>query len=182
MVSEAARPAATVTRNRFMIGVLGGVSALIGLFYVFVAFFGEYPNNTASPPLPVDINDQGVTDSSGTFYPFGKDSSGLDHNGVAGPFNYPTIADRSVVVGVFVEKIDAGGPIAASNLRVVEQTCTHLGCPVNWVPSDNRFECPCHGSQFRRDLSVYHGPAADPLHQHDFVLQPGRLTIEGRKS
>jgi hypothetical protein len=71
-----------------MIGVLGGVSALIGLFYVFVAFFGEYPNNTASPPLPVDINDQGVTDSSGTFYPFGKDSSGLDHNGVAGPFNY----------------------------------------------------------------------------------------------
>jgi Rieske Fe-S protein len=157
-----------------MVAVLGGISTVIGLFYVGVLLRYLYPNSSDTPPLKVPLSDSGVTDpGTGAVLPF--------QNGVAGPFYYPTVPDKSVVVGVFVEKKTATGPLAQDNIRVVEQTCTHLGCPVAWVPSDNRFECPCHGSQFKRDLSVYHGPAADPLHEHKFELQPGAITILGRK-
>src|SRR5258708_264228 len=24
--------------------------------------------------------------------------------------------------------------------------CTHLGCPPNWLPAEEKFKCPCHGS------------------------------------
>jgi Rieske Fe-S protein len=95
------------------------------------------------------------------------------------------------VVGVFVEKKEANGPLTAGNLRMVEQTCTHLGCPVIWNGAADpqagggalgRFQCPCHGSQFHRDLSVAHGPANDPLFRHDFTLSGSTLTILGRRA
>src|SRR5437868_356963 len=31
----------------------------------------------------------------------------------------------------------------------LSQVCTHLGCLFKWVPTNNRFECPCHGSKFK---------------------------------
>jgi len=30
----------------------------------------------------------------------------------------------------------------------LSMVCTHLGCLFKWVPTNNRFECPCHGSKF----------------------------------
>jgi Rieske Fe-S protein len=174
MAVSAAGSSKAVSRNRFMLAVLGGVSTVIGVFYVGTILRYLYPKSSSTPPLPVSLSDQGVTDpGTQAVLPF--------NNGVAGPFYYPTVPDKSVVVGVFVEKIKAAGPLAADNLRVVEQTCTHLGCPVAWVASDNRFECPCHGSQFNRDLSVSHGPANSPLYEHDFQLKAGTMTILGRK-
>lgn len=41
--------------------------------------------------------------------------------------------------------------------------CTHLGCVVPWVPSANKFQCPCHGSQYASDGSLVRGPAPLPL-------------------
>jgi Rieske Fe-S protein len=158
-----------------MLATLGGIGTAIGVFYVAVILRYLYPNGANTPRLTVKVNDTGVTDpNSGSLLPF--------KNGVAGPFEYPMLADKSVVVGVFVEKISASGPLATDNLRIVEQTCTHLGCPVSWVASDNRFECPCHGSQFNRNLTVYHGPADQPLHTHAFDLSGNSLTIMGRNS
>lgn len=175
MAIRAAQPQKTVSRNGFMIAVLGGVSTAIGVFYVATILRYLYPSGANTPKLTVEVNDTGVTDpNSGSLLAFS--------NGVAGPFEYPMVPDKSVVVGVFVEKITASGPVATDNLRVVEQTCTHLGCPVSWVAADNRFECPCHGSQFNRNLSVYHGPANNPLHTHAFDLSGTNLTIMGRNS
>lgn len=37
--------------------------------------------------------------------------------------------------------------------------CTHLGCLPRWVPSNDRFECPCHGSKFAGNGSYIEGPA-----------------------
>ncbi|CAE8682563.1 unnamed protein product [Polarella glacialis] len=37
--------------------------------------------------------------------------------------------------------------------------CTHLGCVVPWVPSANKFCCPCHGSQYDENGKVVCGPA-----------------------
>ena len=164
----------SMSRNRFMVAVFGGVSTVIGIFYVGVLVRYLYPKSSSTPPLKVPLSEQGVTDPSTlATLPF--------KNGVTAAFNYPTVPDKSVVVGVFVEKKDAAGTLTEDNVRVVEQTCTHLGCPVAWVDTDNRFECPCHGSQFNRDGSVYRGPAADPLYEHDFELKSGSITILGRK-
>lgn len=41
--------------------------------------------------------------------------------------------------------------------------CTHLGCTPNWFDAENRFKCPCHGSNFNRDGDVIAGPAPRPL-------------------
>ena len=27
---------------------------------------------------------------------------------------------------------------------VLSTVCTHLGCTPNWLPSDEKFKCPCH--------------------------------------
>ncbi len=176
MAATAAKAPETVSRNRFMLGVLTVGGAAIALTYVGVIVRYLYPKSSETPPLKVSLSEAGVVDpgGSGATLPF--------DNGVAGPFFYPTVPNKSVVVGMFIEKIKASGPIAADNIRAVEQTCTHLGCPVAWVGADNRFECPCHGSQFNRDLSVYHGPAEDPLWHHDFTLAPdgSSIVIKGR--
>ena len=29
--------------------------------------------------------------------------------------------------------------------------CTHLGCVVPWNKAENKFKCPCHGSQYNAD-------------------------------
>ncbi|HUP59792.1 MAG TPA: Rieske 2Fe-2S domain-containing protein [Thermoanaerobaculia bacterium] len=42
-------------------------------------------------------------------------------------------------------------------------TCTHLGCQPNWLPSQNKFKCPCHGSGFYRTGINFEGPAPRPL-------------------
>lgn len=41
--------------------------------------------------------------------------------------------------------------------------CTHLGCVVPWYPEGNKFQCPCHGSQYAPDGHVIRGPAPLPF-------------------
>jgi cytochrome b6-f complex iron-sulfur subunit len=43
------------------------------------------------------------------------------------------------------------------------KVCVHLGCLYKWVPSNNRFECPCHGSKYQRDGTYIEGPAPRSL-------------------
>lgn len=163
-----------LTRRRFMLGVLGGLGAVIGVAYTGTILRYMYPSaGNTTPALRVRLGPDGVIDpQTGATLAF--------TNGVAGPFYYPTTTDHSVVVGVYVGKRDAHGPLTAENLQVIEETCTHLGCPVAWAPGDNRFECPCHGSQFTRERAVFHGPASQPLWAHAFTLEPDAITIRGR--
>jgi len=37
--------------------------------------------------------------------------------------------------------------------------CTHLGCVVPWNKAENKFMCPCHGSQYNKEGKVIRGPA-----------------------
>jgi cytochrome b6-f complex iron-sulfur subunit len=41
----------------------------------------------------------------------------------------------------------------------IYKVCTHLGCIYAWVPANDRFECPCHGSKYRLDGRRIQGPA-----------------------
>ncbi|CAA3013288.1 cytochrome b6-f complex iron-sulfur subunit, chloroplastic-like [Olea europaea subsp. europaea] len=41
----------------------------------------------------------------------------------------------------------------------INAVCTHLGCVVPWNTAENKFICPCHGSQYNNQGRVVRGPA-----------------------
>jgi cytochrome b6-f complex iron-sulfur subunit len=41
----------------------------------------------------------------------------------------------------------------------INAVCTHLGCVVPWNAGENKFICPCHGSQYNSAGKVVRGPA-----------------------
>ncbi|OGO16355.1 MAG: hypothetical protein A2Y93_09745 [Chloroflexi bacterium RBG_13_68_17] len=46
-----------------------------------------------------------------------------------------------------------------AGVRAIYKVCTHLGCLYRWVPVNDRFECPCHGSKFLKTGTRIDGPA-----------------------
>ena len=57
--------------------------------------------------------------------------------------------------------------------------CTHLGCTPNWFQAENRFRCPCHGSNYTPQGDVIAGPAPKPLYRCAIRLLPsGELLVD----
>jgi cytochrome b6-f complex iron-sulfur subunit len=56
-----------------------------------------------------------------------------------------------------------------TGIRAIYKVCTHLGCLYKWVPTNDRFECPCHGSKFLQTGSRIDGPARRNLDQ--FIVE-----------
>lgn len=54
---------------------------------------------------------------------------------------------------------------ATGQLHAVSALCTHLGCQVAFNPSEQSWDCPCHGSRFDVDGAVLDGPANRRLAQ-----------------
>jgi len=51
-------------------------------------------------------------------------------------------------------------------IYALSTTCTHLGCTPNWLESEKKFKCPCHGSGFRITGVNFEGPAPRPLERY----------------
>lgn len=64
-----------------------------------------------------------------------------------------------------------------NEVRVLEGTCTHEGCFVDWNGAENRFSCPCHTAHFAADGLNISGPPPAPLHKPEFRLHNGQLEI-----
>lgn len=60
-----------------------------------------------------------------------------------------------------------------AGLLALHKVCTHLDCLLGWDEQNNRYLCPCHGSQFAADGQVLSGPAERSLSR--FVV---RLTTD----
>jgi len=44
-------------------------------------------------------------------------------------------------------------------LKALYKVCVHLGCLYKWIPTLDRFECPCHGSKYLKSGARIDGPA-----------------------
>ena len=59
-------------------------------------------------------------------------------------------------------------------------TCTHLGCTPNWLPAQNKFKCPCHGSGYYVSGINFEGPTPRPLERTEITLSPddGQIVVD----
>ncbi len=63
-------------------------------------------------------------------------------------------------------------------LHVVNTTCTHMGCELNWNQAEKSWDCPCHGSRFTYEGDIIEGPAVRPLDVHNDVNTIEKLIKE----
>lgn len=62
---------------------------------------------------------------------------------------------------------------------VIKAVCTHLGCTPDWMPQQNIFHCPCHGSEYDIDGINFAGPAPRPMDRCFLQLQPnGTILVD----
>jgi menaquinol-cytochrome c reductase iron-sulfur subunit len=65
----------------------------------------------------------------------------------------------------------------ASRFIAFSVHCTHLGCPVRWMPQAKLFLCPCHGGVFYQDGSVAAGPPERPLVRYPVRIENDEVQI-----
>ena len=64
-------------------------------------------------------------------------------------------------------------------LYAIQSVCTHLGCPPNWLASEQKFKCPCHGSGFYISGINFEGPAPRPLERFKVALaDDGQIVVD----
>jgi cytochrome b6-f complex iron-sulfur subunit len=101
---------------------------------------------------------------------------------IGSPSNYPpkTVNEDYKAKGKFWVVNDGQKIIAISVV------CTHLGCTPNWMETERKFKCPCHGSGFTIQGRNFEGPAPFWLRRFEvsladdgqIVVNKGRLFYE----
>lgn len=85
------------------------------------------------------------------------------------------------------ERTDLFGPggkdmlpyeIVTLGFVIFSPICPHLGCAYQYNADANKFQCPCHGSQFDHDGTHIAGPAARGLDPLPLREQSGAAQIE----
>ena len=68
-------------------------------------------------------------------------------------------------------------------ITALSTVCTHLGCTPNWLETEKKFKCPCHGSGFRSSGINFEGPAPRPLERYKILLaNDGQIMVDKTKS
>jgi menaquinol-cytochrome c reductase iron-sulfur subunit len=67
--------------------------------------------------------------------------------------------------------------IVTMNFVIFSPICPHLGCQPQWHDDAQRFQCPCHGSQFTLDGEHVAGPAPRGLDPLPFKEQNGVANV-----
>lgn len=82
---------------------------------------------------------------------------------------YRQVVDRRIV---YVQRDGADG------VRVLDSTCTHLGCRTRYDAESKHFVCPCHGGVYDVDGSVLDGPPPAPLRRLDARIDNGDVVVQ----
>jgi nucleotide-binding universal stress UspA family protein/nitrite reductase/ring-hydroxylating ferredoxin subunit len=118
----------------------------------------------------------------------------VGNKGIAGPRRYllgsiPAKVAHGSPVDVLVAKtvgrtvddiapghgglVDSGGrrvavyKAADGEVLALSPRCQHMGCTVDWNDADSTWDCPCHGSRYRADGTVFQGPAKKDLDREE---------------
>ncbi len=87
------------------------------------------------------------------------------------------VDDKFKTVGAWV--IRAKNERDQDTIYALSTTCTHLGCTPNWLESEKKFKCPCHGSGFRITGVNFEGPAPRPLERYAIRLgDDGQIVVD----
>jgi cytochrome b6-f complex iron-sulfur subunit len=69
-----------------------------------------------------------------------------------------------------------------SKVVALNTICTHLGCIPNWLPGDQKFKCPCHGSGYYMTGVNFEGPTPRPLERFAVYKDPdGYIVVDKSK-
>jgi cytochrome b6-f complex iron-sulfur subunit len=154
-----------ITRREFLYYIWGASMVLLtaqasGLLVWFLIprfregeFGGSFLKTLADLPA---VNDPPANFADGRFWLVNLDTSQPN-------VNMALAADESQpIVGV----------------AAIYKVCTHLGCIYTWTVSNNRYECPCHGSKFRLDGRRIESPAARDLDRFKvYAVAEDRTTV-----
>lgn len=106
-----------------------------------------------------------------------KDALGNDITAAAWLKSHPA-GDRTLSQGLKGDPtylvIENDGTLATYGINAV---CTHLGCVVPWNAAENKFICPCHGSQYNYQGKVVRGPAPLSLALAHVDIDDGKVLL-----
>jgi len=75
----------------------------------------------------------------------------------------------------YLSRLADGGFLALS------RKCTHLGCTVPWVATENKFVCPCHASAFDISGNVISPPAPRALDMYAVMIENDMVKVDTGK-
>lgn len=66
-----------------------------------------------------------------------------------------------------------------NGIYALSTVCTHLGCTPNWLETEQKFKCPCHGSGYYKSGINFEGPTPRPLERHAISLaDDGQILVD----
>ena len=63
-------------------------------------------------------------------------------------------------------------------VRVLDSTCTHLGCRTRYDADAKQFLCPCHGGAYDIEGAVVAGPPPAPLRHIEARVEDGHVVVQ----
>lgn len=82
---------------------------------------------------------------------------------------FTQVVDRTVVYVVRTGEQD---------VRVMQSTCTHLGCRTSYDRQSKRIKCPCHGGVYDIQGNVVEGPPPMPLPRLNARVENGQVLVQ----
>jgi cytochrome b6-f complex iron-sulfur subunit len=74
---------------------------------------------------------------------------------------------------------DVDPATGASGIYALSTVCTHLGCTPNWLETEQKYKCPCHGSGYYKNGINFEGPTPRPLERYAISLaEDGQILVD----